>query len=481
MLLCVFLRFRPWMVALACQLAGVNAWAMDLTQVWQLARNNDPGFRAATASERAARENEVQAKAMLLPSITVSNTHNQVNLQQTLGDSTTPYLYHTQNTGLSVRQTLFRKPQWDQLDQTRAQTLAAQAELQRARLELFYRTAAYYFELLFAKDAMNFSHVLLASSQGQLSAALRNFEKGQATRTDVDEAQARIDMAKAQALQARQQLTFTREQLRSVISLGVPELNSHIPLSTSLPGVPPDLPAWIERTLIQHPEMVLSQAKVDGARIEVQKQSNGHLPTVDLLAQATRSQGENYYNPNSSYQNSYIGVQLNWTLYAGGQTQSAVRQALANLQREEELQEQTRRTLSLQVHKEYQNTTEGLLRIKALEQGLRSADQMVISTRKGITAGTRSQTDLFNALQRQAEAGSDLAQSRYQFLLALLKLQAMAGSDLDHILQQASALLDVKLSPPQSEPRPSPQSNETLNSIQEAENRIVKLTNLITP
>jgi TolC family type I secretion outer membrane protein len=329
------------------------------------------------------------------------------------------------------------------LYQSREQIKAAQAELQRAQLDLLFRTSGYYFELLFAKDVLEFNKVLLESSEGLLAASILNFEKGQTTRTDVDEAQARIDMAKAQALQARQQLQYTREQLRSVITQSVPELTSRVPSSNGLPAVTEALPVWIERTLVQHPDIVLAQAKVQAARLEVLKQTHGHLPTVDLLAQATNSQGENYYNPNSSYKNSYVGVQLNWNLYAGGQTQSAIRQALANQQREEELQEQTRRTLSLQVHKEYQNTTEGFERIKALEQGLRSADQMVISTRKGIMAGTRSQTDLFNALQRQAEAARDLAQSQYQFLLAQIKLQAMAGMNLEQVLGQTTLLLAV--------------------------------------
>ena len=206
-------------------------------------------------------------------------------------------------------------------------------------------------------------------------------------------------------------------------------------------------PEAMAQTLAQHPDMVLSQAKVEAARLEVQKQNSGLLPTIDLVAQATRSQGENYYNPNSSYRNSSIGIQFNWSLYAGGQTASAVRQALAVLQREEEFQEQTRRALGLQVRKEYQNTTEGLQRIKAFEQSLRSADQMVISTRKGIAAGTRSQTDLFNALQRQAEAVRDLAQSKYQFMLALLKLQAMGGAPFEPMLEQADSLLSVSRNP----------------------------------
>jgi outer membrane protein len=157
MLLSKCVRWRPWALALVIQLAGWNVWALDLSQVWQLALNNDPGFKAALATEEAAREGETQAKAMLLPNVSLSHVHNQVSLQQSLGGTTTPYNYHSQNSGLSVRQSLFRKPQWDQLDQSREQIKAAQAELQRAQLDLLFRTSGYYFEMLFAKDVLEFN------------------------------------------------------------------------------------------------------------------------------------------------------------------------------------------------------------------------------------------------------------------------------------------------------------------------------------
>ena len=103
--------------------------------------------------------------------------------------------------------------------------------------------------------------------------------------------------------------------------------------------------------------------------------------------------------------------------------------------------EQTRRSLSLQVRKEYQNLTEGLMRMKALEQAVRSAEQLVLSSQKGVQAGTRTQTDVLNAIQRRAESLRDLAQARYQYLIAELRLRSLTGDVPEEIAQGTNQVL----------------------------------------
>jgi len=44
-----------------------------------------------------------------------------------------------------------------------------------------------------------------------------------------------------------------------------------------------------------------------------------------------------------------------------------------------------------------------------------------------VQAGSRTQTDVLNALQREAEAQRDLAQGRYQLLIARQKLRTLCG------------------------------------------------------
>ena len=170
------------------------------------------------------------------------------------------------------------------------------------------------------------------------------------------------------------------------------------------------------------------KAQVEAARNEVDKAQSGHYPTLDAIAQWSRSQSENVLNVQSSYTNRALGLQLNVPLYSGGYVNSTVRQALANLERAEQLLEANRRDLAVNVHKEFRGVTENMAKIRALEQALRSADQLVLSNRKSLQAGSRTLVDVMNAEQQRMATLRDLAQSRFMYLISRIRLLALTGS-----------------------------------------------------
>ena len=71
--------------------------------------------------------------------------------------------------------------------------------------------------------------------------------------------------------------------------------------------------------------------------------------------------------------------------------------------------------------------TEGAPKIMALEQALRSADQLVLSSRKSFEAGSRTVVDMLNAEQQRMVVLRDLAQARYVYLISRIKLLALVG------------------------------------------------------
>jgi len=73
--------------------------------------------------------------------------------------------------------------------------------------------------------------------------------------------------------------------------------------------------------------------------------------------------------------------------------------------------------------------TEGLLRILALEQALRSSTQLLDSTQKSQQAGVRTMLDVLNAEQQLLTVNRDLIQARYVYLMSRLRLSSLAGVD----------------------------------------------------
>ena len=305
------------------------------------------------------------------------------------------------------------------------------------------RVGEAYFDALLAQDQVLLIEAQKTTYTTQLDAARKGLEAGTGTRTDIDEAQARLDLTLAQELEALQNVEYTRRRLESLMGQPVDVLAGlDVELFNPTVPVPGLVDAWVERAEQTSPELQSLRAQLDAARMEVDKAQAGHKPTLDAVAQWSRSNSDSVTNVNSRYDNKSIGLQLSVPLYAGGYVSSSVRQAVAAQERAREALEAARRDLGVRVHREFRGMTEGVLRVKALEQAVRSAEQAVLSNQKSYQAGSRTAVDVLNAQQQKTTAQRDLAQARYLYLVSRLRLQALAGYDRQvSVAQVNSALL----------------------------------------
>lgn len=427
--------------------ACLPALALDLLQAYDAALQEDATVRAARAAAESGRERLPQARAQLLPNLSFSAGRNKNDLSRTqpnlLGvDSTTNDKYFSSNQTFSLRQPLYRRQLTAAYDQAGYVVADVEASLERELQGLGVRVAGAYLEALLARDQLDLVLSQKAATTVQVDAAGKAFAAGAGTRTDIDEAQARLDMVVAQELEARQNVDLTRRQLEVLVNKPVDTLTplnvARMPLRMPVPALLED---WTRLAEEKSPEIASLRARFEAARLEVSKAQAGHQPTLDLVAQVTRSASENVTSPSSSYTNRLFGWQLNLPLYAGGYVNSTVRQALADQQRAEEQLEALRRDLGVRVHREFRGVTEGILRVKALEQAARSAEQVVLSNRKSFQAGVRTRVDILNAEQQQQSTLRDLAQARYMYLAAQIRLLSLAGGDMRQALTETNSWL----------------------------------------
>lgn len=433
------------LAAAAALLAG-SAWSMDLLQAYQAALQEDATLRAARATADAARERLPQTRAQLLPNIAFSAGRNRNDLSRTFENQRPreEEPYYSFNQTLQLRQPLFRMPLWAGLEQAGHIVQDADATLERELKNLGVRVTGAYLEVLLAQDQLELVLSQQAFVQTQLDAARKAFAAGSGTRTDIDEAQARLDLNRAEELEARQQLDYTRRQLEVLTRHPVGELARLDAAKLALqPPEPQGLDSWLALAEAGSPELQALKARLEAARSEVAKAQGGHYPTLDAVVQLTRSASENVTTPESRYTNRAVGVQLNVPLYAGGYASSVVRQALAEQVQAQERLEATRRDLGLRLQREYRGVTEGVLKVRALEQAVKSAEQLVLSSRRSYQAGSRTLVDILDAEQRLQSARRDLAQARYVYLISRVRLQALAGGDMESGLAELNRSLSA--------------------------------------
>ncbi len=441
-------HFRKSALTLALAMLGQAASAMNLQEVFQKALEQDATIRASRAALESGLERLPQARSQLLPQVQASMSRNRNDLDTTapnfLGQETTTNSKYTSfGNAVTLRQPLFNLQRYFQYEQAKDLVLDAQATHQRNLQELVVRVGGAYMEALLTRDQLRLVQSQKQQYTAMVDAARKALAAGSGTRTDIDDAQARLDMAVASELEAKQNVDYTRRQLEILINEQVSRLSLlDIERMSKLPKNLTSLDEWVTLALDRSPEIRSLLARRDAADKEIAKAQSGHAPTLDGVLQWSDSGNENVTRLNSRFVNSAIGVQLVVPLYQGGYVSSQVRQAVAEKTRADEALEATRRDLGLRVHKEYRGMTEGELKVKALEQAVRSAEQLLLSTQRSRQAGARTTLDVLNAEQQLATASRDLMQARYVALVSRLRLYALSGMEPDQAIAEVASAFE---------------------------------------
>jgi TolC family type I secretion outer membrane protein len=305
--------------------------------------------------------------------------------------------------------------------------------LRREQQNMALRLIGAYVEALKAGDEVALAATQVNFYRRQLDATRKSFAAGAGTRTDAEEVEARLDLTLALQLQAQQAVGYAQRRLQVLIGLSATELAALN--GARLLALQPDIGSlenWIARSEASSPEIAAATAQLVAASAEATRARAAHQPTVEAVGLWSRSDRDNVNAPGYRYTNRSVSVQLNVPLYSGGEIDSQVRQADAEREAASQNLQSLRLDVALRVHREFRGMADGTAKIRALEQALRSADQVVASTQKSYSAGSRSVIDVLNAEQQRASVVRDLAQSRCAYLMAYAGLLALVdGLDTD--------------------------------------------------
>lgn len=407
----------------------------SLVDIYQLAVERDPTWSAARNANLAAQEKLEQGKALYRPTVTFSSNASRSETDiRYLGGGNNPFRtggqqsFDTFGYGININQPILRMQNYLQYQQSKVQVSQADKQLILAQQNLILRTAQAYFDVLLAQDKIDLINAQKAAINRQLEQAKANFELGNATITDVNEAQARYDLTTAQEIAALNEFEVKKRTVQSVIGEMPKQLApARSDLKTTLPE-PNNMEKWVELAMQSNLNLSIQQQNLEIATQEVDKQNAGHYPTLDAVGSYTDTRASGGINGfGSDLQNGTIGLQLAIPLYQGGITSSRIREAVANKQKAQDDVEAARRQADLDTREAYLNLTGSVAQVQAFEQALNSSQSQVDSTTLGYEVGVRNSVDVLNAQQQLFSAKRDLLQARYTYLLSTLKLKSAIG------------------------------------------------------
>lgn len=440
---------RPLSLALAIALLPAAAQADDLMQSYQNARSSDPQFSAAESSRLATREGAVQARAAMLPQINGSATlrRSQSEGPSTFqSDPTQPEVVGdisstitSRNLGIDGTQMLYDRSRFSTLKGQRALSRASDFQLDSAGNSLITRTSAAYFNVLVQLETLAAAEAAEAALKKQFDFASKRLEVGLAPITDMHEARAQFDGARANTILARNAVQDAYQALLEITGTPVASLKG-LP-DDFQPALPEarDVDGWVQTAIAQNPALQAKQAQVDASVANVETARAGHWPTLYLSGGYGRNstRGDRTFNSgaftstspiDSEGRGPSVGLTLNVPIFSGGAVQSRVRQALAQRDVAQDELEQQRRALERSTRNAYQTLVAGISEVEARRLAKFSAQSAYEASQVGLEVGTRTVLDVLNNQRTLFSAQQAYAQAKYNFLQNRLLLEQAAGT-----------------------------------------------------
>ena len=456
------LRRLSLALAVAAATTGM-AWAeeaplaskTDLVTVYNEAVKNNADLAAARANYAAIKEVVPQARAGLLPNLSAGadsmNTDTKVDTRNGDIDSSRSGLSYRAN----LSQPLFRADRWYQFQAAKATDQQYALQLSATEQNLILQSAETYFAVLRAQDTLASTKAEEAAFKRQLDQANERFDVGLSDKTDVLEAQAGYDTARANRILAERAVD---DAFQALVTLTNREYASIEGILHSLPVLEPtpnDAKAWVDTAAQQNLNLQASNYAVNAAEETLRRNKAGHAPTLDAVAQYQKGDNDNLGFSNTDALSPYdgdaeqtsIGLQLNIPIYSGGLTSSQVREAYQRLNQSEQERESLRRKVVENTRNLHRAVNTDVETVQARRQSIISNQSALEATEIGYQVGTRNIVDVLDAQRQLYSSVRNYNDARYDYILNNLRLKQAAGTLAPSDLEALSSFLKPDYDP----------------------------------
>jgi outer membrane protein len=364
---------------------------------------------------RQAEERYQQAGGALLPTVSGIGSYTWRD-RAGIDTPTTPA--SEPQARITATQPLFRgMREFAGLRQTRALRDAQSDDYQSARVQLYKDVAQNFFDVLtLEKDLSNLDEQISQNVQREKELQDR-VRIGRSRTGEVLTVQSTISTLRAQEQQLRAQLSTAREAFAFLS--GAPAAT---PLrdTETLPTDVATLESYLAR-IGERPDVRAARQRLSAANEGVDVARGAHLPSLDLNA-------NRYLERRGTLSEVDWDAQLVLTIpiYAGGGTQSRVRETLSQRDQSELAASQITRQSEQEIRSVYRSVTLDRAQLDALETATTAAKKNYEVQLRDYRLGLVTNLDVLQSLTTYQENQRALDRARYAAKLNFVKLEAAA-------------------------------------------------------
>lgn len=441
-------------------ISSTPAVATTLMDVWREAQNRDPEFIASRYEQMAGEKRRDQGLSLWLPSINLTALTGSMSYNT----STTGAQFYAPGMGtinganfntsinngfvnryaIGAIQSIYNR---ERLAQTRQLNFSADASnlgAQLANQNLILLVAERYFDVLSAEVAVRLTkkqEVAITTTRLQIE---KRFKLGDATQTDIQEANERLDNIKVKALDAATNLIVKKLALQDLFGSTVNVDSIKINLNTSQLTLA-NIETYIAKLKSQNIQLQMLSIQEKAAKEEAEKYGAIASPKLDAVAQSTKDSlnGSGSFGPasNVATNNYLLGLQLSIPLYTGGYRSAKQEESLllvekinAEYKKSEQQMERTLRSIWYSLNSANE-------KLNALSNAQKTGEARLNSTRIGYSNGSRTTLELLGAESDLIANDYALYMEKVNYLLNKLRLAALTGEISEQDLSTANAHL----------------------------------------
>ncbi len=456
------------LIALTLTLGTLGAKAESLLDIYELALENDAQLKAEEATYLANREAKNLGMSALLPKVNAnysragSDTSTDSETFQVVEDGITAVNSTTDNDTItdafqvSLNQALFDLPAWFSFKAGEETTKQAEATFAGNQQNLIVRVVDAYLGVLRAQDNLEASRAQERAFERQLEQTQQRFEVGLIAITDVYEAQAAYDLSQVNRIVDENNVAVALEQLSVLTGQKHGNLSVLKEDFEINPPEPLDRSAWVDFALENNFSLKAAKFQEEAARQSSKSAAleHGFKISGNYSYSDNQTDGRRTITPETQFNSSPFNntdgdrweLRVDMPLYSGGAISANRRQAAQQFNAAREQRINLGRTTVTNTRSLHMTVVSDVSRVKARKQSIVSSRSALDATQAGYEVGTRNVVDVLNAQNTLFAAQRDYANSRYDYIINMMRLKEQAG-----LLSPADVIsLDnyLKLPPP---------------------------------
>ncbi|MDR6626221.1 outer membrane protein/S-layer protein transport system outer membrane protein [Caulobacter segnis] len=416
-------------VAMAVMGRAELVHAETLADAITAAYQSNPAIQAQRASLRGLDENYAQARAAYGPqaSISTGESYGYAKGPQTRASLTRPPPGEdalNPSTELSVSQALYTNGRYAaRLGAVEAQIKAARENLRRIEMDLLVRVTNAYVAVRRDREVLRIAQGGETFLRKQLQDTQDKYSVRQVTLTDVNQSKARLAASSTQVANAEAQLAITVANYAALVG----RLPDNLEPEPDIDGLPTTLDEAFNQAEQTNPSLNAALFTEKASRLSVAEARARRL--FSISARADYRNGPFYaYREGNRNNTLNAAITLTQPLYAGGQLNSEVRQAIEENNRDQLLIEDARRTMVLNVSQSWNQLTAARKALVSTEEEMKADTIAFYGVREEERFALRSTIEVLNTQAELQGAQIGFVRGRATEYVSRVQLLAQMGT-----------------------------------------------------